>query len=276
MIERVAIALVVFLAAGSVQAEDCPTEIPEDATMRRGLAKKWFSKGEAEARAGYDLEALKAYQCSMTFVPHGFTAYNIAQIAEKTGDLELAIAAYGKYLLLVPDAKDMAEVNERMDQLRDRLAKIRESEEKEQAKRAEPSVIDRPPAEPKRLEPVEPPADVTERASAGSFWTSKTVAWIGIGSGAALVLGGVLSNLQARSKMDTCRSKYAVNERSAAESACSNAKPLAYLSYGLISVGATVAVAGTVLLIMKLSADSEVAANVLPEGGLSLRWSGRF
>jgi tetratricopeptide (TPR) repeat protein len=276
MIKRVAVALAVLLAAFAVRAEECPKDVPEDATERRALAKKWFAQGEAEARAGYDVEALKAYQCSMNFVPHGFTAYNVAQIAEKTGDLELAITAYGKYLLLVPDAKDATEVNERMDQLRDRLAKIKESEEK--AKRAaEPTVSPKPP-EPKRmvLEPVEPSEDVSEQAGQRSFWRSKTAGWIGVGTGGALLLGGVLSNFLARGQMDTCRSKYKEGEQSAAESACNNAKPLAYLSYSLIGVGAAVGVAGAVLLFMQPSADSEVAANVLPEGGLALRWSGRF
>jgi tetratricopeptide (TPR) repeat protein len=276
MIKRMAVALAVLLATEAVRAEECPNDIPEDATERRVLAKKWFAKGESEARAGFDVEALKAYQCSLIFVPHGFTAYNIAQIAEKTGDLELAITAYGKYLLLVPDAKDATEVNERMDQLRDRLAKIKESEEK--AKRAaEPSVSEKPPT-PKRavLEPVEPPVDVSEKAGQRSFWLSKTAGWIGVGTGGALLIGGVVSNILARGQMDTCRSKYKDGEQSAAESACSNAKPLAYMSYALIGVGAAVAAAGTVLLFMQPSADSEVAANVLPEGGLTLRWSGRF
>jgi|SRR5450759_334780 tetratricopeptide (TPR) repeat protein len=126
MIKRIALSLAVFLAAGTVRAEECPQEAPDDSGLRRMLAKKWFSKGETEARAGNDVQALKAYQCSIMFVPHGFTAFNVAQIAEKIGDVEVAIESYRQYLLLVPEAKDAPEVSERIETLKERLAKARE------------------------------------------------------------------------------------------------------------------------------------------------------
>jgi predicted nucleic acid-binding Zn-ribbon protein len=284
MIERVTIALVVFLAAASVRAEEeCPTDIPEDAAARRAQAKRWFAKGETEAKAGNDVDALKAYQCSMTFVAHGFTAFNIAQIAERTGDIELAIASYGRYLLLVPEAKDATQVNERMDELRERLAKMREAEKAEANKGSESSLdslLNRPPVEPspkprpKHVTPRRAP-DVSEKKP-GSIWASQTTAWITLGSGSALLIGGVVSNVLARGQMDTCRSRYNKGDQAGAESACSNAKPLAYLSYGLIGVGAAALAAGMTLFIIQARNDNEVAANVLPEGGFALRWSGRF
>jgi hypothetical protein len=86
----------------------------------------------------------------------------------------------------------------------------------------------------------------------------------------------VLSNVLARGQMDTCRSEYKKENQSAAESACSNATALAYLSYGLIGVGAAAVVTGAVLMFVRPSEASDVAVNVLPEGGLSLHWSGRF
>jgi tetratricopeptide (TPR) repeat protein len=282
MIERFSIVLAVFLAAASVRAEECPTDMPEDDTARRALAKRWFARGEADAKAGNEVEALKAYQCSMSFVPHGFTAYNVAQIAEKTGDVELAIASYRKYLLLIPDAKDATQVNERMDQLRERLAKMREAEKAAQANKGTDSSLDsllnRPPVEPpkprhRRVAPVTP--DVSEKKS-DSIWASKTTSWVTLGSGGALLVGGLVSNLMARSQMDTCRTRYKNEDQSGAESACSNAKALAYLSYGLFGVGAVAVTAGVTLLILQSSDDTEVTANALPEGGFGLRWSGRF
>ena len=78
-----ATALAVFLLAGPVLAEECPDIVPEDSVQRRQQAKKWFSKGEDSTKEGDDLSALKAYQFSLKFVPHGFTAYNIAQVAER-------------------------------------------------------------------------------------------------------------------------------------------------------------------------------------------------
>jgi tetratricopeptide (TPR) repeat protein len=285
MIVRATIALAVFFAAGSVLAEECPTDIPEDATIRRAQAKRWFALGETDAKAGNDLEALKAYQCSMTFVPHGFTAYNIAQIAERTGDIELAISSYGKYLLLVPEAKDAAQVNERVDGLRERLEKMREAERAEANKASSnrADALSNRPVEPPKPQPRTRPVmrtsrrDVSESGDSQSIWDRKTTAWITLGSGGVLVIGGVVSNLLARGQMDTCRTRYANDDRSGAESACSNAKPLAYLSYGLIGVGAAAVVAGTTLFILQARDDAIVfAGNVLPEGGVSLRLSGRF
>jgi hypothetical protein len=127
-IRTAVVAVTVLLTASTVRAEVCPDNIPEDSTTRRAQAKKWFSIGESAAGAGEDVAALKAYQCSLRFVSHGFTAYNIAQVAERVGDLELAIASYNQYLLLVPEAKDAQEVNERLESLKDRLAKARQRE----------------------------------------------------------------------------------------------------------------------------------------------------
>jgi len=290
MIKRAAFALAVLLTAGSVRAEECPNEVPEDPGLRRALAKKWFSKGESEVKAGNDLGALKAYQCSLTFVPHGFTAYNIAQIAEKVGDLEVAIAGYGQYLLLVPDAKDAKEIGERVDALKERLEKVRESEEVAESGSAQP-----PPqqgmqgpqsqpfpeataTEPKRVvvpPPVqEPEAEAESSPSASAKY--RKMGWIAIGGGGVLILGGVLSNVLARGQMDTCRSEYLKQNQSAADSACNNAKPLAYLSYSLFGLGAAAIVAGGALLFIHPSESSDVGLNVLPEGGLSLRWAGTF
>jgi nitrate reductase cytochrome c-type subunit len=80
MIKCVATVLAVFLAASTVRAEDCPSEAPEDSSLRRVEAKKWFARGEAEAQANNDVAAIKDYQCSLMFVPHGSTAYNVAQL----------------------------------------------------------------------------------------------------------------------------------------------------------------------------------------------------
>ena len=284
MIKRVAIALAVFLTAGSVRAQDCPKESPDDVILRRALAKKWFSKGEMEARAGNDIAALKSYQCSLTFVAHGFTAYNIAQIAEKIGDVEVAIAGYTQYLLLVPDAKDEMEVNERLKLLKDRLAKAREVDKGPVEGTTTPPLdkLVEPPQEPAPIaKPVVPETPVTEpvvseEPSGRSSSKRRLAGWITVGGGGVLLLGGVLSNVLARGQMDTCRSEYEKKNQSAAESACSAAKPLAYLSYGLFGLGAAAVATGAFLLIVHPSESSDVAVDMLPEGGLSLRWAGRF
>jgi hypothetical protein len=77
--------------------------------------------------------------------------------------------------------------------------------------------------------------------------------------------------------MSTCRSKWknGTGDISGAEAACNDAKPLAYMSYGLLGLGAAAAVVGTVL-VLRPTESSEVGMNLLPEGGLALGWSGRF
>ena len=279
MIKRAAIALAVLLAAGSVRAEECPTEIPDDPGARRQLAKQWFAKGESAAHAGLDLEALKAYQCSLSFVPHQFTAYNVGQLAERIGDLDLAIASYEQYLSMVPDAKDAAEVSQRVEVLKERLAKVRE----EDASRDSPleRILEKPkeesPSEPVVQAPVVPPPTVpTVAAQQPESASRRTTGYITAGGGLVLVLGGVLSNVLARGQMDTCNSEYEQDHRSAAESACSNGKALAYLSYGLLGVGGAALATGVVLIFLPEQPATDVALGVLPEGGLSLHYGGRF
>jgi hypothetical protein len=84
-------------------------------------------------------------------------------------------------------------------------------------------------------------------------------------------------NVLARGKMDTCNSKYNAipQDLSGAQSACSDAKPLAYTSYALFGLGAAAVAVGTVL-VLRPTESSEVAVKPLPEGGLALGWGGRY
>lgn len=275
--------LTVILAAGTVRAEDCPTEVPEDTAKRRALAKQWFSTGESATKDNNDVDALKAYQCSLKFVQHGFTAYNIAQVAERVGDLELAIASYNQYLLLVPDATDARDVSERIEVLKDRLAQARQREREMAAARARAkAAVEPPPASAtatrtgrpgKGTRRADSEQDVEAESSSSSKY--KTIGWITLGSGGAVVVAGIITNVLARSKMSTCRSKYNSNDQSGAESACSDAKPLAYVSYGAFGLG-TAAIAAGAFLVFYPIGSGDVALNTLPEGGLTLRYGGRF
>ncbi len=266
------ISLAVFSAIGTARAEVCPDEIPADAGQRRAQAKKWFGRGNEGVNSGDDLAALKAFQCSLKFVPHGFTAFNIAQIAERIGDLELAISSYNQYLLLVPDAKDSQEVNHKLDALRERLAQVRlkDAEPATAAGATEPSQergATATAADKKPIESVTSPEPPSSPSRAG--------AWIAFGSSGILAGAAVLINLAARSQMDTCRTEYTMQGQAAAQSACDDAKPLAYTSYGFFGASAAALVVGTVL-ILRPTLSSVVAMNILPEGGLAFRLGGKF
>jgi len=113
---------------------------------------------------------------------------------------------------------------------------------------------------------------VTATSSSNNY---RTAAWVVYGGAGAALVGGLITNLLSRSKMDTCHSAYNRGDQAAAESACNDAKPLAYLSYGLFGVGAAAAVVGTVL-VLHPTESSDVALNVLPEGGLTVGWSGSY
>ena len=183
--------------------------------------------------------------------------------------------------MLVPEAKDAPEVNERIETLKERLAKAREGAASEPPLEALMRKGQEPPPEVAVVEPpptqaaTAPESDESLRASRRAS-SRRTLAWVALGGGGVLALGGVLSNVLARSSMSTCRNEYKAGNQSAADSACSNATPLAYLSYGLIGLGAAAVVAGAVLLIVQPSESSDVAVSLLPEGGLSLRWAGNF
>jgi tetratricopeptide (TPR) repeat protein len=304
---RIALAaMIVLLTAGTVRAEDCPDEIPDDNGVRREQAKKWFTRGQTAASDGDDITALKAYQCSLKFVPHGFTAYNIAQIAERIGDLEMAIASYSQYLLLVPEAKDAQDVSDKIVSLKDRLAQARQKEKEIMA--AAPDAKATSPGEASAgggTSATEGGANVreqsgqtgaTEAPAGGATAEAKKdrpaesiveekpptsnlrkVAYLVYGGAGVALAAGLIANLLARSKMNTCRSEYdgGNGDISAAESACSDAKALAYTSYALFGLGAAAAVVGTVL-VLRPTPSSEVALNLLPEGGMALGWGGRF
>lgn len=281
----VASLLAVLLTAGSVLADECPDEVVEDSGVRRAQAKKWFSKGEEGTKLGDDLGALKAFQCSMKFVPHGFTAFNIAQIAERVGDLELAIASYNKYLLLVPEAKDSDEINRKIAALKERLARVKQENA---AKVARPAAAPAPARGPSASSSAaarrpdtragvstETVAASTQDSETSSGPNYRTFAWISYGGAAAFGVGGVVTNLLSRSKMDSCRTKYNAGDRVGADSACSAAKPLAYTSYVMFGLGGAALAAGT-FFVLRPTESSEVAMTPLPEGGLTLRYGGRF
>jgi predicted RNA-binding protein with TRAM domain len=279
-----ATALAAVLSAGPVLAEECPEEVPEGSVDRRTLAKKWFTIGEEATRINDDVAALKAYQCSLKFIPHAFTAFNIAQISERVGDLELAVASYNQYLILAPDAKDGDEVRLKVDALKQRLGRVkRQTKTARPVEPVAPAPVEPVPVEPPPVAPDEgaggsgqPTEAVSERHSRGPNY--RTWAWVSYGGAAAFLVGAIVTNRLAQSKMDTCNSLFKWEDpstRSPAESACADASALAYTSYVFFGVAGVAAAVGTVF-VLRPTEDSEVAMTPLPEGGLAFRWGGRF
>jgi tetratricopeptide (TPR) repeat protein len=271
--------LALALTASVARAEDCPSEVPQSSSARRALAKEWFNRADTAEAANDPVTALKAYQCSLKIVPHAFTAYNLARLAEKTGDLELAVEAYGKYLNLAPEAQDRNEVETKMTTLSARIAASRSDTTAPAQPSAtptpEPTTGDAKPEPPRRQErDTELPPALDDSASTRKHGVSPAVYVVGV-VGVAALAGGIVLNLGARTKMDDCYSLVDTQPQTAKE-ACDAAKPRAYGSYALFGVAAAAAVADAILLFAWSGEDSSrshVSLAVNPDGATLL---GRF
>lgn len=108
---RLLLALFVIAAAVRPAAAD-------DAATRD--AKRHFERGEklyALARFG---EALDEYQKAFDARPIPDFLFNIGQCYRNLGDYDSAIFSYRKYLTLAPDAANRAQVEQLIDELKDR------------------------------------------------------------------------------------------------------------------------------------------------------------
>jgi hypothetical protein len=246
------------------RAEDCPSP-PDDPAQRRTMAKRWFGDAEAAEGRQDEVAAVRAYQCSMRMVPHAFTAYNLARVAEQTGDLELAIESYHTYLGLKSNAEDGAEVTAHVALLERRVADLREQ-------------AAAPPINLKAIEAT-PPLPVGTAAphdepSPPAHFTVRRMDWIIGGAAAGALVLGATFNLVARGKMSSCRSLADADQFPEALSACNNARPAAYASYALLGAAGVAALADAVVVLVRARRE-QVAVVPIP-GGARLAWRGRF
>jgi hypothetical protein len=271
----------VLLAPATVLAQatgDCPTEIPAASSQRRALAKDWFSRAEAAESASDPIGAVKAYQCSLRLVPHAFTAFNLGRLAERTGDLELAVESFNTYLKLSPEAQDKAEIETKLAALNERIRSLRT----EQLPLPPPGT----PTGPAVTDPATSgttttplpdvrPGDSTPGSGAdatavadkpGDGPTITPVMWAVGGVGVAALAGGIFLNLGARSKMDKCHD-LAETAPIAALEQCDAAKPRAYGSYALFGVAAAAAAADAVLFVLGQRDSGERSVSIVPTSG---------
>ncbi len=275
---RIATVLALLLIAGgaaTAQAQmGCPNDVPENSQQRRSVAKEWFGKAESAEAGGNDVGAIKAYQCSLKMVPHAFTAFNLARLAEKTGDLELSVESYSAYLKLAPEAKDKAEVETKITNLNLRVQAAREVTGAATAKPAEPAPVAKtPPAEPARTErrrtaPADEPSGANDSPTSPAGPTSNmaTIGWVVTGVGVAALVGGIIINRGAQSDMDDCNKLAKANQLDSARSKCDGAKPKAYTSYVLMPLGALAAIGGAYLALASGKSNTEISMAPLSGG----------
>ena len=277
MISKTAVALALVLAvsgsASSAYAEECPDNVPAASRERRALAKEFFSRAEAADSGGDPIGAVRAYQCSLKMVPHAFTAFNLGRLAERTGDLELAVEAFGAYVKLAPESPDRTEIEGKIVALGERIQTLRKEHEAASAPVATP-VVPRPaPASEPPIDlkpaPSSEPALVERAPAPSSGGAMKVVPWVVAGAGVAALATGIVLNVSARGKMSDCRSLAAAGKLDDSNSACDAAKPRAYTSYALFGVAAAAAIADGILLLMSDDKkSSSVSAAPLGDGAM--------
>jgi tetratricopeptide (TPR) repeat protein len=270
----IALTLLAFAVSTTpAHASPCPDVAPAEARERRTLAKEWFGKAEAAESASDWVTASKAYQCSIGMVPHAFTAFNLARVSEKAGDLELALDSYTTYLKLAPEANDRADVQAKMTELRARIAAVKPAMPLAPRPVAAPAAETPSPVTSPPLPVFASPTPASEPARGARFGA---LGYAMVGTGVAALAGGVLLNMQARSKMDSCRA--ASDAGRPAEDwqpLCDAAKPRAYASYGLFGLAGAAALGSAVLLLRDAPEGERITLAPLP-GGAALVATGRF
>jgi hypothetical protein len=283
----VSVAILLF-APAAARAAECPESSPEDPQERRRLAKEWFSMAESAENTGSDSDAVRAYACSYKMVAHPFTAFNLARVAERSGDHDLSLKMFKAYLALKPDAKDRDEVKAKIKALEDRnsgdssetTTGPTETSPEESATATDPTPdVLNPPPEPKPADVVvrRPPEPEPEPEPAGH-----TLEWVIGGASAAALVGGIVTNFIARAKMDTCRTDADNGFLKKANSECDAARPMAYTSYALLSLAAAGIATDAVIIYLKRrggGSDSDEEAYLAPvllPGGAGVLARGRF
>jgi len=272
---------ILLFAPAVARAAECPESSPEDPQERRKLAKEWFSAAETAENGGNDAEATRSYACSYKMVAHPFTAFNLGRVSERSGDNELALKMYKAYIALKPDAKDKDEVKGKIKALEEKMATgaapapadtgtAAAAPPEEPATEPTPDVLI-PPPQPKPAEVVQKPAEPEPEPEGPSHTTE----WIVGGVAGAALVGGIVTNLVARSKMSACQADANNGNYLTANGECNSARTPAYTSYVLFGVaGAGIALDAVLILLHRHSEesssggdDSSVGFMLLPGGG---------
>jgi tetratricopeptide (TPR) repeat protein len=273
LLSSVAFVLVCGQVAAA-RAETCPDVPDDEVALRRSMAKEWFAKAEEAEAAGDKQAAVRRYACSLNLAPHPSTAYNLGTVAEKFGDLAMAVDGFRAYLKLAPEATDRPTIEARIVTLESKISELRKLTPKSAVAVA---VATPPPAPTPPVAVATPPASISTPAPAPADdggHARHVAGWISLGGAVASLGGGVALNLEARLKMDDCRRLYAAGNMHALDR-CDEAKPFAYGSYGLLGVAGTLAVVGVALFLW--APEAAATEETTPEVGfVPTRGGGAF
>ncbi len=282
---RFPLAAVAFLAAwgqlAAARAETCPDVPDDEVALRRSIAKEWFAKAE-EAEAGGDKQsAVRRYACSLHLAPHPSTAYNLGTVAEKSGDLSMAIDGFRTYLKLAPEATDRPAIEARISTLEEKIIELRKQIAPKPAEPNETGTSTGP-----AVAGAQPPPAATATVPGAAIDDGhgrRVAAWVALGGAAVTLATGVAFNIEARSKMKDCYALYTARKVGALDR-CDEAKPFAYGSYALLGAAGALVATGAILMLWPSDAGAgapdETAGTEIGfvplSGGAALTASGRF
>ncbi len=108
-----------FRASPAKSEEHCSASSTQEAS--RGRAADAFDEGQRLFSQGHFQRATERFQCSYRLYPHEATLFNLGESAEASGEVELAARTFHRYLERYPEAEGYAEVQQRVQNLEERL-----------------------------------------------------------------------------------------------------------------------------------------------------------
>lgn len=216
---------------------------PADA-QSSGAAQHHVEQGERFYRLSDYPAALRQYEAAYRLDPRPALLFNVARCHEVMANLELAIRYYRRYLRRTPEAKDRAIVEQRIRNLRKRLATSRPDEPAPQQPRDRPTVRAR--------------------------WLAPT-GWSLVGVGAALLVTGIVFGVMAERKADDYTAAVGAKLTYAVLSEFERSgERFERVQIGTLIAGGLVAAAGGVFLLWDWR-DRKRARRRLAAGSLSVR-----
>jgi tetratricopeptide (TPR) repeat protein len=295
LVRSVLVFVAIVLAWGQLgvaRAETCPDVPDDEVALRRSMAKEWFAKAEEAEAAGDRQGAVRRYACSLGLAPHPSTAYNLGTVAEKSGDLSMALDGFRSYLKLAPEATDRPAIEARIVALEAKVSDLRQQLAAKPAPAAAATATPTPVASaPGVPAAAPPPASVATAptpapvgATAGTVdgagtHSRRVGGWVTAAATVVTLGTGIAFNVVARSKMSDCYRLFD-NGTPHALDRCDEAKPFAYGSYALFGAAAALGIASAALFLWSPGTTTEEpttdVALVPTTGGAAFVASRRF
>lgn len=237
-VASVALATLLAVPPSPVRAAAPPRPAQDDPQALFERAEEHYTQGHYEDAAAV-LERLTETH------PEPVLFYNLARAYESAGQLEPAIAAYGRYLEVSPDAADADAVEARIGRLRERVADEADAEAEAQPQPPPPEV-DR--------EPVPTVASPRPAIARAAPWGLLALGGSGLIAGVALVLVGSARHDAARGEPVQAR----------AASLDDDARRLALGGNVAFAVGGALAIAGLTWGLVRLRRDRRDRVTAAP------------